>query len=301
MYDFEGDRAPDTTDSSGRAAPASDAPSGGGHGAPPIALTALEFPRFLGEYAASRALDLASLPLAAAPRLNLPIAGPRDVGRGRPVLVLPGFAANDHLTGRLRSHLRGRGFAVHGWGLGRNIGLTDQLVDGLTARFLGVAERFDEPVSIVGWSFGGVLARRLAHEHPDRVARIVCLGSPWRADGERTRATAMFERSRVKHGISDRALEIVTRLREPVPVPTTAIYSRTDGVVPWRGCRVDERPASPGPLAENVEVISSHVGLVSNPLVLRQIVARLAADTSSDGPGGTDEPPVGATPLRAAR
>ncbi len=133
-------------------------------------------------------------------------------------------------------------------------------------------------MSVVGWSFGGLLARRLAHEYPDRVARIVCLGSPWRAEGERTRATAMFERSRAKHGMSDRALDIITRLREPVPVPVTAVYSRTDGIVPWRGCRVDERLE---PLAENVEVLSSHVGLVSNPLVLRVVVDRLSRDVTA--------------------
>jgi len=250
MYDFHGDQTA----------------SGDASSAPPLALTALELPRVLGEYTASRLLDVALKPMPG-----------RAVGEGRPVLVLPGFAADDRLTGRLRGHLRSRGFRVHGWQLGSNIGLTDRLVDGLTDRFLAVADQYEQPVSIVGWSFGGLLARRLAHEYPDRVARIVCLGSPWRADGERTRATAMFERSRVKHGISERALDIITRLREPVPVPVTAVYSRTDGIVPWRGCRVEERPE---PLAENVEVLSSHVGLVSNPLVLRIVVDRLTRDAS---------------------
>ena len=192
------------------------------------------------------------------------------------MLVLPGFAANDFLTGRLRAHLRQRGFHVHGWRLGRNIGLTDRLVDGLVDRFVEVADRHDEPVSIVGWSFGGLLARRIAHEHPDRVRQIICLGSPWRAEGERTRATAMFERSRVRHGLSDRARDIVDQLREPVPVPTTAIWSRTDGIASWSGCSVDET-TTPA-IAENIEVPSSHVGLVANPLVLAVVVNRLRQD-----------------------
>lgn len=245
MYDFE-----------------SETTSTPAEGQPSALLTALEFPRWIGEYTASRVLDTVS------PASN--------VGEGRPVLVLPGFAANDFLTGRLRAHLRQRGFHVHGWRLGRNVGLTDRLVDGLIDRFVEVADRHGEPVSIVGWSFGGLLARRIAHEHPERVRQIICLGSPWRADGERTRATSMFERSRIRHGISDRARDIVDQLREPVPVPTTAIWSRSDGITSWSGCAVDET-TTPA-IAENIEVHSSHVGLVASPLVLAVVVNRLRQD-----------------------
>ena len=62
---------------------------------------------------------------------------------------------------------------------------------------------------VVGWSFGGLLARWLAHERPDAVRRVICLGSPWRPEGEVTRTTAMFERAADKHGLSPRAREIV--------------------------------------------------------------------------------------------
>ncbi|MGI9084960.1 MAG: esterase/lipase family protein [Aeromicrobium sp.] len=246
MYDFEGKTASTTP----------------GLGAPSALLTALEFPRWIGEYTASRALET--------------VTRPSSVGEGRPVLVLPGFSANDFLTGRMRAHLRQRGFRVHGWRLGRNIGLTDRLVDGLIHRFVDIADRDDEPVSIVGWSFGGLLARRIAHEQPDRVRQIICLGSPWKAEGERTRATAMFERSRVRHGISDRARDIVDQLRQPVPVPTTAIWSRSDGITGWSGCSVVETTTPT--IAENIEVPSSHLGLVASPLVLAVVVNRLRQD-----------------------
>ena len=245
MYDFEGEET-----------------STPGAGPPPALLTALELPRWIGEYTASRVLDT--------------VKPSSNVGQGRPVLVLPGFAANGFLTGRLRAHLRQHGFHVHGWRLGRNIGLTDRLVDGLVDRFVEVADRHDEPVSVVGWSFGGLLARRIAHEHPDRVRQIICLGSPWRAEGERTRATAMFERSRARHGMSERARDIIEQLREPVPVPTTAIWSKSDGIASWPGCAVDE--ATTPAIAENIEVPSSHVGLVANPLVLAVVVNRLRQD-----------------------
>jgi pimeloyl-ACP methyl ester carboxylesterase len=238
-------------------------------GGPSRLLTALELPRVVGEYGASRLLD------TAARVLPPPLAGGR-VGEDRPVLVLPGFAANDRLTGRLRSHLAQRGFRQHGWRLGSNHGLTERIVDGLPDQLEVLAEHYGQPISLVGWSFGGLLARWLAHTHPDGVRQVVTLGSPWRPEGEQTRATAMFERSRARNGIVDDARAIVDRLRRPVPVPLTAVWSRSDGIVPWRGCVVDES-TDPVP-AENVEVVSSHVGMVANPIPLAVVVDRLRQD-----------------------
>ncbi|GAA3666239.1 alpha/beta hydrolase [Nocardioides ginsengisoli] len=253
VYDFAGDHA-DHADHGERE-------SSGPH----RALLLLELPRWTMEYGASRLLDLAHAVTPTDP----------DLGQGRPVLVLPGFSAHDKLTGRLRGHLGRRGWDVHGWNLGSNHGLTEKIVEGLPRRFAEIADRYDEPVSVVGWSFGGLLARWLAHEHPDRVRQVVCLGSPWRAEGERTRATGLFEKSREKHGIVANAREIVDLLRGPVPVPLTAVWSKTDGIVPWQGCTVDERQDPP---AENIEVVSSHVGMVASPLVLSVVVDRLRQD-----------------------
>ncbi len=88
----------------------------------------------------------------------------------------------------------------------------------------------------------------------------------------------MFEKSRERHGIVENAREIVDLLRGPVPVPLTAVWSRTDGIVPWRGCTIDEQADPP---AENVEVLSSHVGMVANPLVLSVVVDRLRQDPAA--------------------
>jgi hypothetical protein len=54
-------------------------------------------------------------------------------------------------------------------------------------------------------------------------------------------------------------------------VPTTSIYSRSDGVVAWR-CSVQE----PAGHTENIEVRASHVGMGANPAVLHAIADRLA-------------------------
>ena len=249
MYDFEGAEG----DPSARLS------------RPPVVLTALEAVRLAVELPSSVVLD------AVIPR--------RDVGGDRPVLVLPGFYATDGLTGRVRGHLKRQGYRAYSWGLDRNLGLTDRIVEGLPARLDEVYERHHHPVSVIGWSFGGLLARWLAHERPDRVRQVVTMGSPWRSEGEVTRTTAMFEASAKKHGLSSQAREIVDTLREPLPVPTTAIYSKTDGIVNWRACALDE-----GPGCENIAVPSSHVGLVSNPLSLAALDDRLAQDPASPEP-----------------
>lgn len=225
---------------------------------PSLWFTACEIGRFSVEYPSSRLVD-ALVP-----------AG--DEGHGRPVLVLPGFYSPDGATRRCRAHLSRLGYQPHGWGLGRNVGLTDDIIDGVLDRFDTVHARHGQPVSIVGWSFGGLLARWVAHQRPDRVRQVVCLGSPYRPEGEHTRTTPLFEHAARTHGLSTRALEVVDTLRRPLPVPATAIYSKTDGIVNWRGCTLE---ATDG---ENIAVPSSHVGLLTNPLALAVLADRLAQD-----------------------
>jgi pimeloyl-ACP methyl ester carboxylesterase len=220
-------------------------------------LTAGEAVRFPSEYAASWLLD------------RLPT---KDLGHGRPVLVLPGFGATDRATGRLRAHLDQRGWTTYAWLVGPNHGLTDAVLDGVLARFDQVHQVERAPIDLVGWSFGGLLARWVAHQRPTQVRSVVTMGSPWRAEGERTRTTPLFERARRTHGLSERAGQVVDELRGPLPVPTTAIWSRTDGVVGWRGCLVDESES-----ARNVSVPSSHLGMAANPFALAALTKALAS------------------------
>lgn len=222
-------------------------------------LTAGEALRFPSEYAAGWLLD------------RLPAT---DVGHGRPVLVLPGFGATDRATARLRDHLDRRGWTTYAWGVGPNHGLTDEVLEGVLKRFDEVYAVERRPLDVVGWSFGGLLARWVAHQRATQVRHLVTLGSPWRPEGERTRTTPLFERARRAHGLSERAEKVVDELRGPLPVPTTAIWSKTDGVVGWRGCLVDESGT-----ARNVSVPSSHLGLASNPFALAALTEALS------GPG----------------
>jgi pimeloyl-ACP methyl ester carboxylesterase len=208
--------------------------------------------------------DLATLPLAAS---WLSFA-PRGDGHG--VLVLPGLLASDSSTVVLRRFLRLLGYQVHGWDLGRNLGPTDEVLDGLPARLATLASLTGRPVSVIGWSLGGIYARELARQRPAQVQRVITLGSPFAlTDGRQSHADRAYQRRSRLHS-SDR---VPTReqVSQPIGVPSTAVYSRRDGIVSWRVCI---EPATG--LHQNVEVRCAHLGFGVDPATLWLIADRLA-------------------------
>jgi pimeloyl-ACP methyl ester carboxylesterase len=203
--------------------------------------------------------------LAAAPLLaRLP------VGDGHPVLVFPGLGAGDLSTLPLRRFLRGRGYTVYPWTQGLNLGPRRGVLDACRARLGELAQRHLEPVSLVGWSLGGLYARELAKEQPQHARCVVTLGTPFAGHPRATNAWRLYE---WVSGQSVRDGGLVDALRRPPACPTTSIYSRTDGIVAWQ-CSLNENAAH----TENIEVHSSHLGMGLNPLVLYALADRLAQD-----------------------
>ena len=220
-----------------------------------------------------QALEAAWLPLETAGFLALrPLL--RTIGRGdqHPVLILPGFGASDDSTVPLRWTLRGQGYWVHAWGLGRNIGPTARAVTGMRERLEELHSQHGRTVTLIGQSLGGIYARVLAREAPESVRQVITLGSPYRmVDGDRSAAQAMWDQ--VKH-LHDGDLEVLglrEQDRPPLVVPATSFYSRTDGVAPWQTCIDEVREHT-----ENIEVRGSHVGMGVNPAVVYAILDRLS-------------------------
>lgn len=222
----------------------------------PLLLT-LEAGRAPWEYAAL---------LAASPWLRrLP------AGDGHPVLVFPGLATGDITTLPMRNFLRDRGYTPYPWKQGFNLGPREGVLEACAERVRMLAERHrGEKVSLIGWSLGGVYARETAKALPDLVRCVITLGSPFAGHPRATHAWRLFE---LLSGQSAHDPALLEQVRQAPPVPTTSIYSRTDGIVAWR-CSVNED----APHTENIEVHASHLGIGMNPLALYAIADRLAQD-----------------------
>ena len=227
---------------------------------PPSAFLALaELPRAIAEYGLT---SFATPLLLQAPR-----------GDGHPVLVLPGFTTTDRSTAVLRRYLAGLGYDVHGWGLGRNLGPRATGLQGekLIARLESIYATSEQKVSLVGWSLGGMFARQLSRRKPDLVRQILTMGAPFAGDPRSTNVWRLYEMvSGQRIGDPDIQAQLRESFEVP-PVPSTAIYSKHDGIVPWQSCREPKSPTT-----DNIEVPGSHCGLGFNPAVLYAVADRLA-------------------------
>ncbi len=224
---------------------------------PSLLLQAMELPRAMAEYA------------ACAGSVGLLHLAPR--GNGGPVVVLPGFTGSDRSTRTLRRFLGQLGHRPVAWGLGHNVGPSRKILDGIDDLVQRLADEHGAPVQLVGWSLGGIFARHVAARRPDLVRRVVTLASPYRLlDHRKSRAAWVYDLYTPFH---DAAKDLAPGgpASQPLTVPTTSIYSRTDGIVPWWSCTEAESD-----LAENVRVHSSHNGLGHNPLALYVVANRLA-------------------------
>lgn len=230
--------------------------------APPTDITPPTRRQRFGELRAAREalrLLLRTPALTSAPR-----------GDGSPLIVVPGYGADDRAMAPLRHFLTRTGHDARPSGLGR---ITDD-VDGQRVRFgeivHDVHRETGTTVNLVGWSLGGILCREAARDLPDAVDRIATFGTP--VEGGPS-YTSMAQR------YSDEHLQMVRDYIEirnltPLTTPVTAIWSRRDGIVAPEAC-IDRR----SPAVEHVEVSSTHLGMGLDPDVWAVIADRLAATT----------------------
>ena len=193
-------------------------------------------------------------------------------GDGHPVLFLPGFMASDHSTRPMRRLFDELGYQTHGWGLGRNVKFNEQRELAMRDLITGIAEQSGQKISIVGWSLGGVFARELAKMHPECTRMVISLGSPISSDRNHSSARHLFEAINGKTTAPE-AEGRYADLDSAPPVPTTSIFTKTDGIVAWQG---SVQKAGQNAEVENIIVPASHVGLGVNPLVMVAIADRLA-------------------------
>jgi pimeloyl-ACP methyl ester carboxylesterase len=192
---------------------------------------------------------------------HLDARGPED---GPPALVIPGFIANDRTTMELRRALGEAGWRVHPWGMGWNLGATEEVIERLKKQLDAIWD--GRPILVVGWSLGGVFARELARTMPDKVRAVVTLGSPFSGDPHWNNVWRLYEWV-AGHPVDEPPIE---RIFGKPPVPTLAIWSARDGIVAIRAARglAEESDGS-------VEISCCHMAFGVSRKATRQVVREI--------------------------
>ena len=195
---------------------------------------------------------------------------------GSSVIVFPGLSAGDLSTVPLRKYLDSLGYATQGWGQGLNLGPRSGVLDVAQQQIRQVFDATGCKVSLVGWSLGGIYAREMAKLLPEMVHCVITLGTPFAGSPKSTNAWRIYE-------LATRRNSAIEHAHYDLPiaptVPTTSIFSRTDGVVAWQGSI--QAPSKVNPHTENIEVFASHVGMGLNPSAWWAVADRLAQKNAS--------------------
>lgn len=196
-------------------------------------------------------------------------------GDGRAVMLLPGLCNGDVSNILLRRYLIGKGYRAHGWGLGRNLGVRSvgHHAEHLIARIEALAD--NGPVTLVGVSLGGIMARMAAQARPDLVAGVVTIASPYAGRARATHVWRIFERLTGERVDDPAVIARSAAIAGPLPCPSAAIWSRSDGLVAGTICRDDTTPA--------IEVRSSHLWVQHRPQVLAAVATILAGWSRGSG------------------
>lgn len=223
---------------------------------PNMVLALTDGPRALADAAC---LNLASPLLRKLPRTN----------KTHSVMVIPGFLGDDRGNGPLIRYLRHLGYTASGWGQGRNLGPSSFSEESLLKVMAPLLAAGNGKVSLVGHSLGGLYAREFARREPDSFHQVITLGSPFgKGHQGASHASRLYRRLNPDPDFRDSN----DALNSPPPVPTTAIYTKADGVVNWRTSLQHGNDHD----VHNIRVPGSHIGLNINAAVWFWIARKLA-------------------------
>lgn len=219
-------------------------------------------------------------------------------GRGVPhgdgthhVVVLPPAVTGDWFMRVMNGWLGRIGYLPHTSSIALHIDCSDRTFSRVLPRVVALAEEVGGPVSLVGHSRGGLLAKAIAQARPDAVRRVVTLASPLAEPFTITNLTlgaaASLARTRLQRDASRRADGCLTTACEcaygaayrrgwaPDGPPLVSLFTRHDEVVRWQSCVV--------PYARNVEVRGTHLGLVASRNVYVTVARALAGELDEPG------------------
>ena len=191
-------------------------------------------------------------------------------GDGRPVLILPGLANSDRSNIVMHRFLKRLGYRTFGWGLGRNLGIkaVGQDAERLITRIEAIHAQTGEKLTLVGVSLGGIMARIAARRRPDLIREVITVSSPFAGPPTATNVWRAFELLTGEKIGDESVLANAAEAAAPPEVPTTAIWSRSDGLVNGMICHDDH--------CRSIEIHSSHIGVQLKPETLHAIAGVLA-------------------------
>jgi pimeloyl-ACP methyl ester carboxylesterase len=184
----------------------------------------------------------------------------QKIEKKQTILVVPGLLSTDLSTFVLRRYLQKLGYKVSGWEMGRNLGRFES-VGKLTEKVAVMAAQNQQKIILIGWSMGGILIREVSKTRPDLVQQVITIGSPFANVLAPNWAKWVFDLLN-KGIVIDQ--QVLAQLPKSTIVPTTALYSKLDGIVPWQACMETTEDST----HQNIEVSSSHFGMGANPQVM---------------------------------
>jgi len=206
---------------------------------------------------------------------------PFPPGDGHPVVIFPGLVPDRISTAPLKEFCGKLGYSAYDWIQGVDNGPQgdlDACIDDLAAHVRELTSAHRRRVSLIGWSLGGIYAREVAKKLQGRVRQVITLGTPFGGTAERNDLAWIYGSGAA--GRSEIPEDLRARLSSAPDVPTTSIYSRSDGVIDWQACLHDGKQEH----TEDIEVDSSHLGLGWNPEALSIIADRLGNRRKSSPP-----------------
>ena len=197
------------------------------------------------------------------PPLQMPVAATRKV-----VILIPGFGTHPLRMRYMANKLEDAGHKVKRWGLGFNFGPTEENFAVFSRRVVQVADRYGEPVVLVGWSLGGIFAREVAKHHPDKVAKVITMGAPFSHTPYSNNVWRLYQ---LITGTSVEQPPISADLAAKPPVETVALWSPRDGVVSVRSAR-----GLAGERDRERALRCSHMGFSNSPEAILAVAEELA-------------------------
>ena len=195
-------------------------------------------------------------------RFEVPVAA-----TPRTVMLLPGFGAHPLRMRWMARRLEDAGHTVKRWGEGINLGASEARFRAVEGRLVALHERAGEPLYLVGWSLGGVFARELAKRHPDKVAKVVTMGSPFSGDPRGNNGWRAYQ-AIAGHRVDEPVID--ARPAEKPPVETIALWSPRDGIVHPRCAR-----GQPGERDRAIALRCTHMGFVIEPEAVLAVLGEL--------------------------